>query len=50
MIFKSSFFCLQNMVGPGEVDEELNPEVKDECQAKYGEVQEVLILQETIWK
>jgi hypothetical protein len=26
------------MVGPGEVDEELEPEVKEECEAKYGEV------------
>lgn len=28
---------LTNMVGPGEVDEELEPEVKEEC-SKYGEV------------
>ena len=26
------------MVGPGEVDEELEPEVKEECEGKYGEI------------
>lgn len=31
------------MVGPGDVDEELEPEVKDECNTKYGEVMNVLI-------
>lgn len=31
------------MVGPGDVDEELEPEVKDECNTKYGEVINVLI-------
>ena len=30
------------MVGPGEVDEELQPEVVEEC-AKYGEVVKVII-------
>lgn len=30
------------MVGPGEVDEELQPEVVEEC-AKYGEVVKVVI-------
>lgn len=30
------------MVGPGEVDEELEPEVKEEC-CKYGEVTRVII-------
>ena len=29
---------LQNMVGPGEVDEELEPEVKEECETKYGDI------------
>ena len=24
------------MVGPGEVDAELEPEVKEECEGKYG--------------
>lgn len=28
---------LRNMVGPGEVDEELEPETKEEC-GRYGEV------------
>jgi len=32
------------MVGPGEVDDELEPEVKEECQ-KYGEVIAVIVFQ-----
>lgn len=32
------------MVGPGEVDEELEPEVKEEC-AKYGEVAKCVIFE-----
>lgn len=35
----------QNMVGPGDVDEELEPEVKDECNTKYGEVIKVVIFE-----
>lgn len=31
------------MVGPGEVDEELEPEVKEECEGKYGEIIKVKI-------
>lgn len=31
------------MVGPGEVDDELEPEVKDECNTKYGPVGSVII-------
>lgn len=31
------------MVGAGDVDEELEGEVKDECNTKYGEVVSVLI-------
>lgn len=31
------------MVGPGDVDEDLEPEVKDECNTKYGEVIKVII-------
>lgn len=31
------------MVGPGDVDEDLEPEVKDECNTKYGEVANVII-------
>lgn len=31
------------MVGPGDVDEDLEPEVKDECNTKYGDVANVLI-------
>ena len=33
---------LQNMVGPGEVDDDLQPEVEEEC-SKYGEVKRCLI-------
>lgn len=32
------------MVGPGEVDDDLEPEVKEECQ-KYGEVVAVIVFQ-----
>ena len=31
------------MVGPGEVDDELEPEVKEECEGKYGEIVKVKI-------
>lgn len=34
------------MVGPGEVDGELEGETKEECQ-KYGEVQKVVIFEVT---
>lgn len=36
---------MKNMVGPGEVDEELEPEVKEECETKYGEIVAVKILE-----
>lgn len=39
----SKIVLLRNMVGPGEVDEELEPEVKDECNTKYGDVIKVVI-------
>ena len=32
----------QNMVGPGEVDEDLQPEVTEEC-SKYGDVANCLV-------
>ena len=38
---------LQNMVGPGEVDDDLQPEVQEECQTKYGDVNKVLIFEIT---
>ena len=34
----------QNMVGPGEVDEDLQPEVQEEC-GKYGQVSKCLIFE-----
>lgn len=39
----SKIVLLRNMVGPGEVDEDLEPEVKDECNTKYGDVIKVMI-------
>uniref|UniRef100_A0A182PVH8 Splicing factor 45 n=1 Tax=Anopheles epiroticus TaxID=199890 RepID=A0A182PVH8_9DIPT len=39
----SKVVLLRNMVGPGDVDDELEPEVKDECNNKYGEVVTVVI-------
>ncbi|RZB38933.1 splicing factor 45 [Asbolus verrucosus] len=39
----SKVVLLKNMVGPGEVDDDLEPEVKDECNTKYGEVTSVII-------
>ncbi|KAH8356983.1 splicing factor 45 [Drosophila serrata] len=39
----SKVVLLRNMVGPGDVDEDLEPEVKDECNTKYGEVKSVII-------
>ncbi|CAG9797644.1 unnamed protein product [Chironomus riparius] len=41
----SKVILLRNMVGPGEVDDELEPEVKDECTTKYGEVITVHIME-----
>ncbi|KAK9502092.1 hypothetical protein O3M35_012688 [Rhynocoris fuscipes] len=41
----SKVVLLKNMVGPGEVDEDLEPEVKDECNTKYGEVVQVIIFE-----
>lgn len=36
---------LTNMVGPGEVDADLEPETKEECDAKYGEVVKCVIFE-----
>ena len=33
------------MVGPGEVDDDLEPEVKEECNGKYGDVSKVVIFE-----
>ncbi|DAZ94137.1 TPA: hypothetical protein N0F65_010381 [Lagenidium giganteum] len=43
----SKVILLQNMVGPGEVDDGLQGEVKEECSAKYGEVTNCLIYELT---
>lgn len=39
----SKVVLLRNMVGPGDVDNDLEPEVKDECNTKYGDVNSVII-------
>ncbi|XP_076059940.1 splicing factor 45 isoform X2 [Oratosquilla oratoria] len=41
----SKVALLRNMVGPGEVDDELEPEVLDECNTKYGKVEKVVIFE-----
>lgn len=39
----SKVVLLRNMVGPGDVDNDLEPEVKDECNTKYGDVVSCII-------
>lgn len=41
----SKVIYLRNMVGPGEVDSDLEPEVREECQTKYGDVHKVIIFE-----
>ncbi|XP_047472194.1 splicing factor 45-like isoform X1 [Penaeus chinensis] len=41
----SKVALLRNMVGPGEVDDELEPEVREECNGKYGTVVQVVIFE-----
>ncbi|XP_047146616.1 splicing factor 45 isoform X1 [Hydra vulgaris] len=41
----SKVVLLMNMVGPGEVDDELQPEIEEECGSKYGEINKVLIFE-----
>ncbi|CEG47685.1 mRNA splicing factor [Plasmopara halstedii] len=43
----SRVVLLQNMVGPGEVDAELQDEVKEECSETYGPVTKCLIYEDT---
>ena len=38
---------MMNMVGPGEVDAELEPEVKEECETKYGDIVKVKSFKDT---
>jgi len=33
------------MVGPGEVDDELQPEIEEECGTKYGPITKVIIFE-----
>lgn len=41
----SKVVMMMNMVGPGEVDAELEPEVKEECETKYGDIVKVKLLE-----
>merc|ERR1712048_526766 len=41
----SKVVVCQNMVGPGEVDDDLEPEIKEECNTKYGDVQSVNVIE-----
>lgn len=41
----SKVVLCKNMVGPGEVDDDLEPEVKEECNGKYGDVSKVVIFE-----
>lgn len=41
------YVCEQNMVGPGEVDDELEAETADEC-SKYGKVIKCLIFEVSV--
>ena len=33
------------MVGPGEVDDDLQPEIEEECSTKYGPIVKVIIFE-----
>jgi len=41
----SKVVLLKNMVGPGEVDGELQPEIEEECTTKYGDIIKVIIFE-----
>lgn len=42
------FFFVKNMVGRGEVDEDLEAETKEECE-KYGKVIKCVIFEVSFW-
>uniref|UniRef100_A0AAV1UH18 RRM domain-containing protein n=1 Tax=Peronospora matthiolae TaxID=2874970 RepID=A0AAV1UH18_9STRA len=46
-LLRSQVVLLKNMVGPGEVDDELQDEVKGECSEKYGPVTKCVVYEET---
>ncbi|KAL7674184.1 hypothetical protein ACOME3_000463 [Neoechinorhynchus agilis] len=41
----SKVILLRNMVGPGEVDKELETETREECERKYGQTKRVTIFE-----
>lgn len=45
----SRVVLLRNMVGPGEVDEDLKPEIKEEC-SKYGDVCQCMIFEKSAYE
>jgi len=45
VLLQSRVMVLKNMVGPEDLDEDLESEVTEEC-SKYGEVEKVIIYQE----
>ena len=45
VLLQSRVMVLKNMVGPEDLDEDLESEVTEEC-SKYGEVEKAIIYQE----
>ncbi|XP_044733744.1 splicing factor 45-like [Chrysoperla carnea] len=46
----SKIVLLSNVVGPGEVDNDLETEIREECKSKYGDVVKVLIFERSATK
>ncbi|ETV84814.1 hypothetical protein, variant 3 [Aphanomyces astaci] len=42
---KQSVLLLLNMVAPGDVDDDLNDEVREECEGKYGPVAQCIVFE-----